>query len=318
MNHLINRAVIAFVIAIASATLNYAAESNPVPDIILTPYLDNETTTPNADRILRDKLHRIVTAYGVGSQSGINSPFIITAHAIELDREQTATVPPQTAVRLSLTLYIGNGEDGTVFSTCNTELKGVGADTDKAYASAFRRLKVNDSAITDAIAAGKKQIADYYSRRGPSLIKDAEAKAAAGDFATCYKILLEIPPVCPQYNQAQQLLIDYLKQESDFNNSAIIAAARIAWNSSPDAEGASEASVILASMKNPSPALKNEADQLMNQIGKRLQNVEDQKREIVRRREENRHTEKMAVISGVTQVVNTFFGNLPNYKFKWW
>ena len=61
-------------------------------------------------------------------------------------------------------------------------------------------------------------------------------------------------------------------------------------------------------MKNPSPALKNEADQLMNQIGKRLQNVEDQKRE----------TEKMAVISGVTQVVNTFFGNLPNYKFKWW
>ncbi|MDE6242637.1 MAG: hypothetical protein K2M14_01350, partial [Muribaculaceae bacterium] len=96
--------ILTFIIAVAALGLR-AQSALPASEVVLTPFIVHDANTPKADQVLIDQLNRIVTKYGVSSQSDLTSPFIITGHAIELNQETTATVPPHTAVDLSLTLY---------------------------------------------------------------------------------------------------------------------------------------------------------------------------------------------------------------------
>ncbi|MBD5296259.1 MAG: hypothetical protein HDS25_08105 [Bacteroides sp.] len=293
------------------------ADSALTSQVILTPYVEHDASTPKADKILLDKLNRIVTKYGVGSSSGLQSPFIITGHAIELNKETTATVPPRTAVDLSLTLYIGNGEEGIQFSTCNMNLRGVGSSLDDAYAAAFKRIDINDPQLTAAIDEGRVRIAQYYEQQGPALIRKAEAFAAAGNYADAYGVLLRIPPVCPQYAQAQNMVIELVGKESDANNGDVIAKARAAWSASPDESGAAKAQAILAGMSNASPKMRSQADALMKEMSTRLQKVDDAARAADERRDANAHAERMAYINGATKVA-VAQAKRPVYHIHWW
>lgn len=294
------------------------AQSALPSQMVLTPYVVHDASTPTADKVLLDKLTRIVTKYGVSSSSGLGSPFIITGHAIELNRETTATVPPQMAVDLSLTLYIGNGEEGTVFSTCNMNLRGAGGDLDKAYAAAFRKIDINDPELSAAIDEGRSRIAKYYAEAGPGLIRKAEAYAGAGNYADAYGVLLRIPPVCPQYEQAQEMVLSLVYQEAEAYNGDILAAARAAWSASPDEAGASEAARILAGMQNVSAGMRAAADALMNEMSERMQKVDDAERAARKKREENAHAERLAAINGATKVAVAQAQNRPVYHIHWW
>lgn len=295
----------------------HAESALPASQVILTPYVVHDANTPKADQVLLDKLNRIVTKYGVSGTEGIGSPFIITGHAIELNKETTATVPPHTAVDLSLTLYIGNGEEGTQFSTCNMQLRGVGNSLDGAYAAAFKRINVNDPELSRAIDEGRQRIAQYYAQAGPGLIRKAEAFAGAGNYADAYGVLLRIPAVCPQYEQAQDMIINLVHQESDANNGDIIARARAAWSANPDETGASAAQSILAEMNNASPKMRAAADTLMKEMSGRLQKVDDANRAAAAKREANAHAERIAAIKGATQVA-VAQAKQPVYNIWWW
>lgn len=319
--------IIIFLLVIGAITSGSAQSALPA-DIVLSPYIVNDSNTPGANKILLDKLNRIVTAHGVSSQNDLTSPFIITAHAIELSRETTATAPPHTVVELSLTFYIGNGEDGTQFASCNIDLRGVGSNLDQAYISAFKRVNVNDSEIRQAIETGRKRIKEYYTEAGPGLINKAEGYAGAGNYAEAYGILLRIPPVCPQYEQAQELVLQLVQQESDANNGDIIARAQAAWSANPNETGAAEARSILANMNNASAKMRSKAEALMTDIATRLQEVDDAaraeaakeaeaERKAKARREANLHSERMAAIEGATKIA-VAHASRPVYRIVWW
>lgn len=306
------------ILFVALCHFGIRAQSVQTSQIVLTPYVVHDATTPLADQVLLDKLNRVVSKYGVSSNNGLESPFIITGHAIELNRETTATVPPNIAVDLSLTLYIGNGEEGIVFSTCNMNLRGVGSTLDKAYAAAFKRININDPSLSAAIEEGRKRISDYYAEGGPGLLSKAEAFAASGNYADAYSVLLRIPPVCPQYQQAQQMVTDLVYRESDENNGNILTAARAAWSASPNESGASEAKSILSGMQNASSKMRASADELLREIATRLQKVDDAERAALAKRESNEHAERMAAIDGATKVAVAKAKNRPVYNIYWW
>ncbi len=305
------------VLTLALAALGLRAQSALPAQVVLTPYVVHDANTPKADQILLDKLNRIVTKYGVSGTNDLGSPFIITGHAIELSRETTATAPPHTAVDLSLTLYIGNGEDGTKFATCNMNLRGVGNSLDGAYAAAFKKINVNDPELAAAIDEGRARIAKYYAEAGPGLIRKAEAFAGAGNYADAYGVLLRIPPVCPQYEQAQQMVLSLVQQESDANNGDIIAKARAAWSANPNEAGAAEAKRLLAGMSNASSKMRASADALMKEMATRLQKVDDAERAADAKREANAHAERLAAIDGATKVA-VAKAKQPVYNIWWW
>lgn len=305
-------------LCLLSSVFGISAQSALPSSVVLTPYIVNDAATPQADKILKDKLERIVTKYGVSGQ--LQSPFIITAHAIELSKETTATAPPRTAVKLSLTFYIGNGEEGTLFSSCNMEVSGVGSSPDGAYAASFRKINVNDPELTQAIDKGRERIKEYYAQAGPGLLKKAEAQAAAGNYAAAYDVLLRIPPICPQYEQAQNLLIGYIHAESDAQNGDLVAKARAAWSTSPDENGAAQARQILAGMTNASPKMRASAEALMKEMGSRLQHAEDARMAQAAKEQANEHAERMAAIDGATKVAVARAKNRPVYHYHvhWW
>lgn len=296
------------------------AQSALPPKIVLTPYVEHDANTPTADKILLDKLNRIITQHGVSSSSGIQTPFIITGHAVELNKETTATVPPHTAVDISLTLYIGNGEEGVLFSTYTMNLRGVGDGVDKAYAAAFKRLNVNDAGINAAIMEAQMRISDYYEQQGPSLINKARQLAAAGDFGEAFAVLLRIPAVCPQYNEAQDLLLQLVRDEADVRNREVIARARAAWSANPTEAGAANARDILAEVSNPSPAICSEINGLTSEMSGRLESVADSQRAMAAARDANAHKEEMARIEAERKAAVARAQNQPNYVYHihWW
>lgn len=292
------------------------AEENP--EVVLTPYVFSNPKTPQANKALEDKLKRIVTKYGLYSANGaMETPFILTANAIESRQETTATVPAHTAVELSVTFYVGNGEDGTLFSNCNMEVKGVGNTLDQAYASAFKKIDVNDPDLGYAIKTGKEKIKEYYAQYAPALIKKAEGLAANGDYEGAYALLLQIPAICPQYNEAQSLIVKYVQKESDASNGDIIRRARAAWSADPTEDGAAEAVSILASMSNASSAMQAQADALLKEISTRLQKAQDKELEAEMKREAQQHEKDMQIIKGATKVA-VAQASRPVYRIWWW
>lgn len=305
------------VILLAAAGVK--AETSLPSSIVLTPYVVADATTPCANKILKDKLTRIVSEYGVNSENGVNSPFIITAHAIELDRETTRTAPARTVVRLSLTIYLGNGEEGLVFASCNQELKGIGSDVDDAYSSAMRKLDVKDPLIADAIGIARDRITEYYTQKGPALIKQSKILIAAGNYAEAYGVLLHIPSVCPQYEQACDLLLATVQKESAENNNRILDRARSAWSANPTESGASEATALLGEIENATPELRREMKALQKEMATRLQSNIDAERAAQEIAEKHSHAERMAEIRGATKVaVARAKQPVYYYHIRWW
>lgn len=310
---------IIFLATVILAATTALAQSAITGLVHLTPYVENDANTPKADKILLDKLNRIVTDYG--AESKLSSPFIITAHAITLDMETTATAPPQTIANISLTIYIGNGQEGIKFSSCNLELKGSGKNLDAVYSSAFRKINPNDPKIQKTLAEGEERIKKYYEEAGPKLLQDAKIQATAGNYEGAYDILLRIPPVCPQYKASQDLLISYIQQESDSKNSELISKARAAWSSSPDESGAPEANRYLSQMSNISEKMRLQALELTKTMATRLEKVSDDIRSAEQKYQANVHSEKMALIKGATEAAVARAKNRPVYHYHvhgWW
>lgn len=299
------------------ASISFAQKPNK-PEVVLTPYVFSSANTPNANTALEDKLKRIVMKYGLASAGeDLSSPFILTANTIEQKKETTATVPPHTAVELSVTFYVGNGVDGTLFGSCNEEVKGVGNTLDQAYASAYKKININNAELASTIEQSKDKILSYYEKTAPDLILKAKSLASSQNYAEAYELLLQIPSVCSQYSQAQNLLVSLVQQESEQNNSSILASARAAWSASPNEKGASEATSLLSKMNNASPKLQSEAASLMKEISSRLQKIEDDEKTAQAQRAANEHALAMEAVKGATQVA-VARAKRPVYRIWWW
>ncbi|MDE6329183.1 MAG: hypothetical protein K2L83_00560 [Muribaculaceae bacterium] len=296
------------------------AESEFTGQIMLTPYLIHDGSTPKADQILADKLNRIVAQYGIGASAGLESPFIITAHAIAVGEETTATVPPQKVVEISLTLYIGNGEEGVVFTTCNLNLRGVGKTTEAAYSTAFKRIKVDDPEITKAIGVARDRIAEYYKQRGPALINKAKQFAACEAYAEAYAVLLRIPPVCPQYNEAQKLILELIGKEMAEENRQLLTKARSAWSADPTENGARDAQYYIDQIVSPDEQTLEGIDRLLADMSSRLQGSADEERAASLKREEYIQQQRMAMIEGARRLAESKADSQPIYYkgVRWW
>lgn len=311
--------IILFLASCVVAATVASAQSSSEGKIVLTPYVENSRNTPQADKILLDKLSRIVTQNGMVG-TGVTTPFIITAHAVELSNMQTSTAPVKRVVELSVTFYVGNGDDGTLFSSYNVEVKGVGADMAEAYASAFKKIKVNDPGLSSAILLGKERVGEYYDSNAAAIMTHAKAMAAAGDYESAYNSLFSIPSICTQYVEAQDLIAKYSKQQIEQTNMELIATARAAWSSAPTDDGAAEAEAYISQIMMPSEKVNTQANKLLNEISTALQRQQQQERADIAKAEQDAHSERMALINGAAKVAAARAAAAPRtvYNIHWW
>ena len=148
--------IASFIIALAAVAVfcpavaqNNLGKADDFGRLALSVYLDRgKTQLPSAAySILQNKMQTIVAKNGIGAVA--NQRFIMTANCNLLTKDITPTAPPMHAYTVEVTFYIGDGIEGTLFSTTSVTAKGVGETPDKAYIAALKAVKPNDPAFAD-------------------------------------------------------------------------------------------------------------------------------------------------------------------------
>jgi hypothetical protein len=280
-----------------------------------------EGLTPSAQSNLQNKLNQIATKSGMGGSS-LNNRFIITANVVVLTKDITATAPPMHAYTLEITLYIGDGIEGTLFSSTSVTLKGVGKTETKAYMAALKNLKTSDTRYQSFIEQGKNKIIEYYNSKCDFILKEAEMLAGQNEFDAAISKLVSIPEVCKEcYDKAMDAVGPIYQQQIDRDCKINLAEAQNAWNTSQDMSAASSASYYLGNI-DPNAACFAEAQNLSKQIAKRIKELDQREWDFKMKQQQDNVDIQKATIKAARDIGVAYGNNQPQnvqYNYRgWW
>lgn len=234
---------------------------------IVTPSSDG-SYYPQVDSYLTNKLHGLTTNSG-GASSLENSQFAIASTYSILDKQIVSGAPTKIVYNLSVSLYIVDLKESKIFSSFNTELKGVGDNETKALINCFKGLNLGNSRIKDFISDGKNKIVAYYDNNYQKLIAKAKSDASMKNFDAAIYTLMSIPECCVGYETALEVLPAIYLQFVDQHCNENLAQARAAWYASPNSDGASVAGLYLSEIY-PDAACYGDAQLLFQEIKKQM------------------------------------------------
>lgn len=273
------KSIIALCIGLALTCQSYAqntlGKTDDAARISLAAFVPQQIDQmPEAARSsLANKLSQIVVQNGLGGNAD-NERFIITANINVISKELTATAPPLQAYVLDVTLYIGDGIDGTKFASVSTQLKGIGESDTKAYISALKSLKTNDPKYQSFIETGKTKIIEYYNSKCDFIIKEAQTLASQKKFEEAIFKLTTVPEVCKTcYDKSMDAVAPIFKQQIDRECKMKLTEATNLWAANQTVDAANQAAEILATIE-PSAACFAEVKLLSNKIATRVKQLD--------------------------------------------
>ena len=317
--------VVCFVFVVFAYSQNSGKTYDDYGRIVLSTYIDKQKTQlpSTAYNVLQNKLNNIVSQNGLGGAMG--GRFIITANCNLLTKDITTTAPPMHAYTLEVTFYIGDGIDGTLFSSFSITSKGVGETPDKAYLAALKSVKTNNPEFARFIEEGKTKILEYYNTQCDFIITKAKSQATLENYDEALYQLVNIPEVCKDcFMKAQSELMGIYRSKINKECVMQLNKARSAWMPRSSGENATdaayEASQMLAEI-NPYADCYGEALDLMKQIGKKMEEIDKREWEFLKKMEENRHTEALSSIQAAKEIEVARAKNQPKtiYNIRgWW
>jgi hypothetical protein len=210
---------ILFLLLFITATVtaqNTRGKANDAGRIVLNTFIEDLEGVPDgALKMLKTKITQMASKNGMGGSESFPR-FVMSADIDILTQDITPTAPPKTALTLGVTLYIGDGIEGTVFATEYIELKGIGNNETKAYIQSFRALSPRNKKFNEFIETGKKKIIEYYNSRCDFILKEANTLADQKDFDKSITKLIEVPEVCKDcYDKAMDLSTTIFKRKME-------------------------------------------------------------------------------------------------------
>ena len=195
---------------------NTRGKANDAGRIVLNTFIEDLEGVPaGALKMLKTKITQMAAKNGMGGNESFPR-FVMSADIDILTQDITPTAPPKTALTLGVTLYIGDGIEGTVFATEYVELKGIGNNETKAYIQSFRALSPRNKKFNEFIETGKKKIIEYYNSRCDFILKEANTLADQKDFDESISKLVEVPEVCKDcYDKAMDLSTTIFKRKME-------------------------------------------------------------------------------------------------------
>lgn len=183
---------------------------------------------PDAYKILKAKLEKMLTASGVSAYGGdfVMYPVvnIVDENLIE------GGVKNFYKVKIELSLNVANLTAKKLFSSESWPLTGT-AERIKSDAvkNAFAQLKGNDSHFKDFIENTKKKIFEYYQSNKSAILTKASTLASSGEYEEAVALLSSHPEQVSGYMEAQALLHKIYLQYIDANAAKILNEARAAF-----------------------------------------------------------------------------------------
>ena len=314
---------IILVIACLMASITFAQEQIQTMDdaarIALSAYMDPSSSIPNnAKKTLKDRMQKIITKNGMGSAK--NTRFIMTANVRELNLEKSETAPVIYIYDLEVNLYIGDGIDGTLFSSCSLEVKAAGDSKDKAYMAALKKIKASDPQYQIFINEGKKKIVDYYTAKCDFIITQAQTKAKNQDFDAAIAELMQVPDVCKEcYDKCMAAAQPIYQEKINQEGAKLLAEARGVWSAGQDVAAAEAAAAILAQV-NPQSSAFAGAESLNAEMAKRVKELDKREWDFMLKQQQDEVDLEKASIKAIRDIGVAYGENQQptTYNVVWW
>ena len=314
---------IILIIACLMASITFAQEQIQTMDdaarIALSAYMDPSSSIPNnAKKTLKDRMQKIITKNGMGSAK--NTRFIMTANVRELNLEKSETAPVIYIYNLEVNLYIGDGIDGTLFSSCSLEVKAAGDAKDKAYMAALKKIKASDPQYQIFINEGKKKIVDYYTAKCDFIITQAQTKAKNQDFDAAIAELMQVPDVCKEcYDKCMAAAQPIYQEKINQEGAKLLAEARGVWSAGQDVAAAEAAAAILAQI-NPQSSAFAGAESLNAEMAKRVKELDKREWDFMLKQQQDEVDLEKASIKAIRDIGVAYGENQQptTYNVVWW
>lgn len=314
---------IILVIACLLASITFAQEQTQTMDdaarIALSAYMDPSSSIPNnAKKTLKDRMQKIITKNGMGSAK--NTRFIMTANVRELNLEKSETAPVIYIYNLEVNLYIGDGIDGTLFSSCSLEVNAAGDSKEKAYMAALKKIKATDPQYQAFINEGKKKIVDYYTAKCDFIITKAQTKAKNQDFDAALAELMQVPGVCKAcYDKCMAAAQPIYQEKINQEGAKLLAEARGVWSAGQDVAAAEAAAAILAQV-NPQSSAFAGAESLNAEMAKRVKELDKREWDFMLKQQQDEVDLEKASIKAIRDIGVAYGENQQptTYNVVWW
>lgn len=311
------------VIACLMASMTFAQDQAQTMDdaarIALSAYMDPSSSIPNnAKKTLKDRMQKIITKNGMGSAK--NTRFIMTANVRELNLEKSETAPVIYIYNLEVNFYIGDGIDGTLFSSCSLEVNAAGDSKEKAYMAALKKIKATDPQYQAFIDEGKKKIVDYYTAKCDFIITQAQTKAKNQDFDAALAELMQVPDVCKAcYDKCMAAAQPIYQEKINQDGAKLLAEARSVWSAGQDVAAAEAASAILSQINPQSTAFAG-AEKLNAEIAKRVKELDKREWDFMLKQQQDEVDLEKASIQAIRDIGVAYGENQQpvTYNVVWW
>lgn len=218
----------------------------------------------SAVSLVENKLRSMLSQNGALSRFG-ESRFVLTAHFIVTGKEALSTTPVKVVSRMSATLAIGDGVDGTCYGSRELEITGVGRNDNEAAMNAIRSLNGKSEQVGALIQVATKRIVEYYEAVGPKILASARAQAKGGKYDEAIYMLAQIPEASSSYQQAQTLMGNVMQQKVDHESATYLNEATAQWSAAPTSDNAPNVVATLSKI-DPNAACYPQAKALMRKI----------------------------------------------------
>lgn len=300
--------------------MSLTAYAQNTQQINVSPYIDETSEIPaSVEKVVYGKLGSIITSCGFGNVA--NQRFVLVPKASVVTEDVTETAPTMYAYTLNINLCIGDGVTGTLFSSKNVQVKGVGTSKGKAYMQAFNTLNGRDAELKAFVEKAKEKILQYYQLNGASILQHAKTLAGKQEFDAAIDELSSIPSACePLYTQANQLMLSFYNKMLAQEGDKMLAQATAIWNASQDADAAERAGELLSQINPQSPAYAK-AKVLFASIKKRISALDAREWKYKLQEQRNEHALNQARIAAARAIGTAWAKNRPRIVYhvhNWW
>lgn len=253
---------------LAMSTLGYAQEGDCDLHLMAIVSTQNQTIPQAASEQLLSRLCTSISGNDVYANEEY-SRFFIAARMNLLYKETIPGPPENTAISLSITLYLGDYAGEKVFTTQTLTLRGVGSSEERAYINALKEVKADNKKMKKLITDGKVKIIDYYNRNFERIVEKAKQCASMKQDEEALFYITSIPECCNRYAEASNLTLTYYKHYIDNHGQRLLTQARHAWMESPDKTGAAQVAACLNQI-DPDAACYKEAVSLYKEVKEKI------------------------------------------------
>lgn len=121
----------------------------------------NKDVKGDALTVLYNRVNQAVTLNGLGSSTN-ESRFLIVTSVTILEKNVTASIPPQFMAEVEVAFYFVDNVNKVILSQEMITKKGMDDKDDKAVAKAIKSIQARDPKLKKLITIGKKRAIEYY------------------------------------------------------------------------------------------------------------------------------------------------------------